>query len=118
MYKGGLDIIPWPMFNDAAWFETLSSINKKLDKQEAKYENARTFLQNMKVIMAKLKVICINIMLQYNENSFIFGKRINFLYFNLDLRLGFISHTNSCCIFKKMASNCRFLRFGTKRFCY
>ena len=56
MYKGGLDIIPWPMFNDAAWFKTLSKVNKKLDKQEAKYENARTFLQNTKVIMAKLKV--------------------------------------------------------------
>ncbi|GBC07438.1 hypothetical protein RclHR1_07470003 [Rhizophagus clarus] len=56
MYKGGLDIIPWPMFNDVAWFKTLSKVNKKLDKQEAKYENARTFLQNTKVIMAKLKI--------------------------------------------------------------
>jgi hypothetical protein len=57
MYKGGLDIIPWPMFNDAAWFKTLSTVNKKLDKQEVKYENARTFLQSTKVIMAKLKVV-------------------------------------------------------------
>ncbi|GBC07437.1 hypothetical protein RclHR1_07470002 [Rhizophagus clarus] len=56
MYKGGLDIIPWPMFNDAAWFKTLSTVNKKLDKQEIKYENARTFLQSTKVIMAKLKI--------------------------------------------------------------
>ncbi|PKC68807.1 hypothetical protein RhiirA1_456805 [Rhizophagus irregularis] len=56
MYKGGLDIIPWPMFNDAAWFKTLSTVNKKLDKQEVKYENARTFLQSTKVIMAKLKI--------------------------------------------------------------
>ncbi|CAG8438296.1 8032_t:CDS:10 [Funneliformis caledonium] len=50
MYKGGLDIIPWPMFNDAAWFKTLSIVNKKLDKQEAKYENARTFLQIQKLL--------------------------------------------------------------------
>ncbi|PKB94841.1 hypothetical protein RhiirA5_477274, partial [Rhizophagus irregularis] len=56
MYKGGLDIIPWPMFNDASWFKTLSKVNKKLDKQEAKYDNARAFLQNTKVIMAKLKI--------------------------------------------------------------
>jgi len=56
MYKGGLDIIPWPMFNDSTWFKTLSSVNKKLNEQKAKYENARTFLQNTKVIMAKLKV--------------------------------------------------------------
>ncbi len=45
MYNGGLDIIPWPLFNDAAWFKTLSKV-----------KNARIFLQNTKVIMAKLKV--------------------------------------------------------------
>jgi len=56
MYRGGLDIISWPMFNEAAWFKTLSSINNKLDEQKAKDENARTFLQNTKIIMAKLKV--------------------------------------------------------------
>ena len=56
MYKGGLDIIPWPMFNDTAWFKTLSNINNKLDMQIEKYENARTFLQNTKIIMAKLMV--------------------------------------------------------------
>ncbi|CAI2161359.1 15834_t:CDS:10 [Funneliformis geosporum] len=56
MYKGGLDIIPWPMFNDAGWFKTLSNVNKDLEKQKAKYDNARTFLQNTKLIMAKLKI--------------------------------------------------------------
>jgi len=56
MYKEGLDIVPWPMFNDAAWFKTLSNVYKELEMQEAKYENARTFLQNTKLIMAKLKV--------------------------------------------------------------
>ncbi|GBC20093.1 uncharacterized protein OCT59_006574 [Rhizophagus irregularis] len=56
MYKGGLEVIPWPMFNDASWFKTLSKVNKKLEKREAKYENARTFLQITKVIMAKLKI--------------------------------------------------------------
>ena len=56
MYKGGIDIIPWPTFNDAAWFKNLSSISKKLIRQEEKHENARTFLQNTKIIMTKLKV--------------------------------------------------------------
>ena len=56
MYKEGLDIVPWLIFNDAAWFKTLSNVNKELEKQEAKYESARTFLQNTKLIMAKLKV--------------------------------------------------------------
>ncbi|CAB4409770.1 unnamed protein product [Rhizophagus irregularis] len=56
MYGGGLNIIPWPVFNDVAWFKRLSIIKTSLDKQETKYENARTFLQNTKVIMAKLKI--------------------------------------------------------------
>ncbi|GBB95541.1 hypothetical protein RclHR1_02560001, partial [Rhizophagus clarus] len=56
MYSGGLDIIPWPVFGDIKWFKKLSMIKKTLDRQETKYENARTFLQNTKVIMAKLKI--------------------------------------------------------------
>ncbi|CAG8468542.1 16128_t:CDS:10 [Funneliformis caledonium] len=55
MYQGGLDIIPWPMFNETAWLKTLSKVNLRLDMLEAKYDNARTFLQSTKVIMAKLK---------------------------------------------------------------
>ncbi|GBB83177.1 hypothetical protein RclHR1_00010059 [Rhizophagus clarus] len=56
MYKGGLNITPWPVFNESAWFKKLLKIKQRLDKQETKYENARTFLQNTKVIMAKLKI--------------------------------------------------------------
>ncbi|PKY52171.1 hypothetical protein RhiirA4_469637 [Rhizophagus irregularis] len=56
MYGDGLDIIPWPVFGDSAWFKKLSIFKTTLDKLETKYENARTFLQNMKVIMAKLKI--------------------------------------------------------------
>lgn len=56
MYKGKMDIISWPAFNDAAWFKNLENVSKKLAKQEEKHENARTFLQNTKVVMAKLKV--------------------------------------------------------------
>ncbi|PKK70959.1 hypothetical protein RhiirC2_443579 [Rhizophagus irregularis] len=56
MYGGGLNIIAWPVFHDVAWFKKLSNIKNKLDKQETKYENAKTFLQNTKLIMAKLKI--------------------------------------------------------------
>ncbi|PKY47220.1 hypothetical protein RhiirA4_543827 [Rhizophagus irregularis] len=56
MYRGKVDFIPWPIFNNDAWFKALSIVNKKLEKQEVKYENAITFLQNLKVIMAKLKI--------------------------------------------------------------
>ncbi|PKC03338.1 hypothetical protein RhiirA5_423914 [Rhizophagus irregularis] len=56
MYKGGMNITPWPVFNDIAWFKNLAKIKKSLDKQKTKYENAKTFLQNTKVIMAKLKI--------------------------------------------------------------
>ncbi|CAG8854868.1 41446_t:CDS:2, partial [Gigaspora margarita] len=55
MYPGGLNINPWPMFNNSEWFKSLRDIKKMLDKQDAKYNNARTFLQNTKVFMAKLK---------------------------------------------------------------
>ncbi|CAG8484326.1 16277_t:CDS:2, partial [Dentiscutata heterogama] len=55
MYPGGLNINPWPMFNNPEWFKSLRDIKKMLDKQDAKYANARTFLQNTKVFMAKLK---------------------------------------------------------------
>jgi hypothetical protein len=70
MYGGGLNIIPWPVFNDIAWFKKLSIIKATLDKQDTKYENARTFLQNTKVIMAKLKV-CKHA--SNDENSFSFN---------------------------------------------
>ncbi|GBB87958.1 hypothetical protein RclHR1_14460001 [Rhizophagus clarus] len=57
MYKDGLNIMPWPVFNDADWYKkSLAKVKSILDEQEAKYENARIFLQNIKVIMAKLKV--------------------------------------------------------------
>jgi hypothetical protein len=75
MYKGGIDIIPWPMFHDASWFKSLSVINKKLDKLEIAYENARDFLQSTKVIMAKL-MVCKN-----TFNDEILFPLINFLYY-------------------------------------
>ena len=56
MYKDDLNIMPWPIFNDAAWFKSLAKVKDILDQQETKYENARIFLQNVKVMMAKLKV--------------------------------------------------------------
>ncbi|CAG8527594.1 5810_t:CDS:10 [Scutellospora calospora] len=56
MYPSGLSITPWPIFNDPAWFKSLRDIKKLLDEQNPKYENARLFLQNTKVIMAKLKI--------------------------------------------------------------
>ncbi|CAG8493935.1 13962_t:CDS:10 [Dentiscutata erythropus] len=56
MYPSGLNITPWPIFNDSAWFKSLKDLKKLLDKQKPKYENARIFLQNTKVIMAKLKI--------------------------------------------------------------
>ncbi|CAB4389102.1 unnamed protein product [Rhizophagus irregularis] len=56
MCGNGLDIISWPVLGDIAWFKKLSIFKTKLDKLETKYENARAFLQNTKVIMAKLKI--------------------------------------------------------------
>ncbi|CAG8434680.1 7782_t:CDS:10 [Diversispora eburnea] len=55
MYPSGLVILPWALFSDAA-YKNLKDVKRMLDKQDARYENARTFLQNIKVIMAKLKI--------------------------------------------------------------
>lgn len=57
MYKGRIDIVSWPKFDDAGWSKTLSNISKKLVRQEAIHEDANDFLQNIKIIMAKLKVL-------------------------------------------------------------
>ncbi|CAB4410502.1 unnamed protein product [Rhizophagus irregularis] len=41
MYKDGLNIMPWPVFNDADWYKkSLIKVKSILDEQEAKYENA------------------------------------------------------------------------------
>ncbi|CAB4410518.1 unnamed protein product [Rhizophagus irregularis] len=56
MYKGRIDIVSWPKFDDAGWSKTLSNISKKLVRQEAIHEDANNFLQNIKIIMAKLKI--------------------------------------------------------------
>ncbi|CAG8488857.1 9634_t:CDS:10 [Gigaspora rosea] len=56
MYPGGLSIISWPIFNTPEWFKGLKDFKKALNEQNAKYENARTFLQNIKVQMTKLMI--------------------------------------------------------------
>ncbi|CAG8734000.1 16953_t:CDS:10, partial [Gigaspora margarita] len=56
MFSGGLSIYAWPKFNNPEWYKSLIEIKKMLDKQDAKYNNARAFLQNTKVFMAKLKI--------------------------------------------------------------
>ncbi|GBC39328.2 hypothetical protein GLOIN_2v1773792 [Rhizophagus irregularis DAOM 181602=DAOM 197198] len=56
MYGDELNIMALPDFHDVAWFERLSKIKMLLDRKETKYDNAKTFLQNTKVIMAKLKI--------------------------------------------------------------
>nr|CAG8522177.1 4868_t:CDS:10 [Entrophospora candida] len=56
MYKSGLTIFPWPLFNNSDWFKTLKTVRKKLVNENIKYKNGQTFLQNIKVIMAKLKI--------------------------------------------------------------
>ncbi|RGB38369.1 hypothetical protein C1646_812662 [Rhizophagus diaphanus] len=56
MYKGRIDIVSWPKFDDAGWSKTLFNISKKLVRQEVIHEDANNFLQNIKIIMAKLKI--------------------------------------------------------------
>ncbi|CAG8535752.1 14855_t:CDS:10 [Acaulospora morrowiae] len=55
MYPGGLKIIPYPIFHEKGMFISLKELKKMLDKEETIYTNTRTFLQNTKIIMAKVE---------------------------------------------------------------
>ncbi|RHZ89869.1 hypothetical protein Glove_9g267 [Diversispora epigaea] len=56
LYRNKMTIIPYPLFSESGFYTTLKQFKVKLDKQETRYKNARTFVEKIKVIMTKLKV--------------------------------------------------------------
>ncbi|RIA83800.1 hypothetical protein C1645_833247 [Glomus cerebriforme] len=56
LYRNKMSIVPWPVFNEAAFYTTFKQLKVKLDVQDSKYKNARAFIEKMKVLMTKLKV--------------------------------------------------------------
>ncbi|RHZ48992.1 hypothetical protein Glove_535g7 [Diversispora epigaea] len=56
LYRDKMCIYPWPVFTDQEFYTKIKSIKNKLDKQESQYENARMFVEKIKVLMTKLKI--------------------------------------------------------------
>ena len=44
-----MSIIPWPVFNKAAFYSTFKRLKSKLDAQDSKYNNARIFIEKIKI---------------------------------------------------------------------
>ena len=44
-----MSIIPWPVFNETAFYTTFRQLKVKLDDQDSKYKNARAFVEKIKV---------------------------------------------------------------------
>ncbi|KAI5122456.1 hypothetical protein M0805_008767 [Coniferiporia weirii] len=55
LYRGRLNIIPWPVIESRQFYTLFSTLKRHLDKQSATHEGGGTFLQKMKMLMAKLK---------------------------------------------------------------
>ncbi|CAG8512372.1 14490_t:CDS:10, partial [Funneliformis caledonium] len=49
-------IVDQPVFNEAAFYTTFKELKVKLDAQVSKYNNARAFVEKIKVLMTKLKM--------------------------------------------------------------
>ncbi|KAJ3232590.1 hypothetical protein HDU81_002853 [Chytriomyces hyalinus] len=56
LHGNGVAIVPYPIFNDLAFFTHLIKLQNMLDAQKCKYQNALIFSKSIKVLMAKLKV--------------------------------------------------------------
>ncbi|CAG8550727.1 10371_t:CDS:10, partial [Funneliformis caledonium] len=56
LYRNKMSIIPWPVFNEASFYTTFKQLKVKLDAQDSEYNNARAFVEKIKVLMTKLKV--------------------------------------------------------------
>ncbi|ORX89069.1 hypothetical protein K493DRAFT_306093 [Basidiobolus meristosporus CBS 931.73] len=56
LHGSRLSILPWPIFNDPQFYTTFNSIGQMLSQQKITHNNARQFLQNIKVLMCKMKI--------------------------------------------------------------
>ncbi|THH11646.1 hypothetical protein EW145_g511 [Phellinidium pouzarii] len=55
LYRGRLNIIPWPVIESRQFYTLFSTLKRHLDKQSSTHEGGGTFLLKMKMLMAKLK---------------------------------------------------------------
>lgn len=55
LHRGQLDIIPWPVIQSEAFYSQMHVLQSQLKAKPVTHVNAATFLQTMKVLMARLK---------------------------------------------------------------
>ena len=56
LYRGRLDIIPWPVIESRQFYTLFMTLKKRLDGQSCTHEGGGAFLHKLKMLMAKLKV--------------------------------------------------------------
>lgn len=57
LHGGKLAIVAWPVIGSEGFYTSFNQLKKRLDKQEISHPRAGIFLQTMKTLMAKLKVL-------------------------------------------------------------
>ena len=57
LHGGKLAIIPWPVIESRQFYTLFPQLKRRLDKQETTHPKASVFLQTIKTLMAKLKVV-------------------------------------------------------------
>ncbi|KAH8114634.1 hypothetical protein DFH11DRAFT_1508479 [Phellopilus nigrolimitatus] len=55
LYRGRLNIIPWPVIESRQFYTLFTTLKQHLDNQSPTHEGAGTFLLKLKMLMAKLK---------------------------------------------------------------
>ncbi|KAL5513533.1 hypothetical protein ACEPAH_3932 [Sanghuangporus vaninii] len=55
LYRGRLDIIPWPVIESRQFYTLFTTLKKRLDGQGSTHEGGGAFLHKLKMLMAKLK---------------------------------------------------------------
>lgn len=56
LHRGKLSIIPWPVIQSPNFYRLMESLKARLEKQPYTHGNSFMFMQNLKILMAKLKV--------------------------------------------------------------
>ncbi|CAG8444245.1 12971_t:CDS:10 [Acaulospora morrowiae] len=56
LYRNKMTIFPWPVFTESSFYTSIKKFKTLLDGQESQYDNARMFVEKIKVLMTKLKV--------------------------------------------------------------
>ena len=55
LHSGNLFIVPWPVIESTEFYQSFTSLAKKLQELPVTYTQGVTFLSTMKALMAKLK---------------------------------------------------------------